>query len=363
MLPKEVRQVFASAKARLIREAAAEVRKSLDDMKEEGSGNFFVPSGIDYGPQGRAHDKLSDYLDSQISEWNGSEDWAALVLSIDGELCSYAGYEGRMMSASLIKLFVAGAYLEGLERGDYPRSYLPRMDVMISDSSNEACNELISLMGMDEINCFIKENGFADTLLQRRMLADRTNENFTSVKDVVRVLLEIYRGEYVSKEGSLRLLSDLKAQTHRNKIPSGLPDSAMCANKTGELSDVENDAAIIWSSTGPYIMCVMSSHVQPGRAQGRIRELASTVYEILTDEPEHESDGSETEEDESEEDESGEDEYEETWSAEDEYDETGSDDGSEPDGDEYRGPEEAASDSLESVFLRIEEFVQQSPEW
>lgn len=44
----------------------------------------------------------------------------------------------------------------------------------------------------------------------------------------------------------------------RTKIPSGITDGTVVANKTGELASVENDSAIIYSSNGVYIMCVMT---------------------------------------------------------------------------------------------------------
>ena len=39
----------------------------------------------------------------------------------------------------------------------------------------------------------------------------------------------------------------LAAQTRRNKIPAQMPSGVSIANKTGELSDVENDAGIIYN--------------------------------------------------------------------------------------------------------------------
>ena len=56
------------------------------------------------------------------------------------------------------------------------------------------------------------------------------------------------------------MIKYLMAQDRRNKIPDGVPKNVKCANKTGELEDVENDAAIVFAAK-PYILCVMADGV------------------------------------------------------------------------------------------------------
>ena len=59
----------------------------------------------------------------------------------------------------------------------------------------------------------------------------------------------------------------------------------ICANKTGELSDVQNDAAIIRGDTCTYILVVMSEGNRTQRAGIReIGRISEMVYDFLNEE-------------------------------------------------------------------------------
>ena len=63
------------------------------------------------------------------------------------------------------------------------------------------------------------------------------------------------------------------------KIPAALPDEAISANKTGEVSDAENDSAIIYSPGGDFVLCIMSGKWDSGnQAITHIREITKMVY-------------------------------------------------------------------------------------
>ena len=192
------------------------------------------------------------------------------------------GIDSRsMVAASLIKLYVAGAYLEAVDLGETQDLYDESLRSMLSRSDNDAANRLIGLLGMDRINDFIKKHGFEDSQLNRLMLANNGLENYTSVKDCTELLEEVYNGSFVSREASERILSALKEQTVRTKIPAGLPDGVISANKTGELANTENDSAIVFAPGGDYIFCVMSDRVSAGNAQKEIQEMSRIIYEKL----------------------------------------------------------------------------------
>ena len=65
------------------------------------------------------------------------------------------------------------------------------------------------------------------------------------------------------------------------KIPAGVPEGIITGNKTGELTNIENDAAFIESPACTYILCVMTAGVDSGTAIGNINELSSAVYSLL----------------------------------------------------------------------------------
>ena len=231
-------------------------------------------------PESRAQDLagLQETLEQKLSTYSGT--WAVYVKYLPTEEDISIGNQS-LVSASLIKLFIAGAYLEDLENEKVPDTYRDQMIKMLSLSDNAAANSLIDLLGMERINEFIQAHGFTDTVLNRKMLANNGLENYTSVIDCGSMLDQVYHGTYVSEAASQLILGALKNQKVTTKIPAGLPEGTECANKTGELSRVENDAAIVFVPDNDYIFCVMSNNVSAGNAQADIREMSGLVYEVL----------------------------------------------------------------------------------
>lgn len=221
---------------------------------------------------------------------NAGGDWSLCVKYLPtGEDCSIDSRP--MVAASLIKLFVAGAYLESVDLGEIPDQYDASLTSMLSQSDNEAANRLINLLGMDRVNAFIESHGFADTKLNRLMLANNGLENYTSVNDCAKLLDQVYAGTFVNGEACERILSAMKEQRVVTKIPAGLPEGTVCANKTGELARVENDTAIVFAPGGDYIFCVMSDRVSAGNAQAEIKEMSGIIYETLGAEKESVGEG------------------------------------------------------------------------
>ena len=188
-----------------------------------------------------------------------------------------------MVAASLIKLYVAEAYYAAVHDGVIADSEREQVRLMLSESDNAACNALIELLGMDRINTYVTEH-YPSTQLNRRMLEQNGLENYTSVADCCTLLEKLWRSNFVSAEASALTLEALKAQLRREKIPAVLPDEVVCANKTGELDGVENDAAIVMLPDGrAYALCVMvQTDIGNGNAMEFIRSVSAAVYAIVT---------------------------------------------------------------------------------
>ena len=124
---------------------------------------------------------LGKSLRSQIAEKNG--DWTLYLYRLDtGEEIGINDQE-PMISASLIKLYIAGCYLEQVEKGSVPDDYQQQLFAMLSASDNGATNRLIDLLGMDQINAFIQEHHYRAGRLNRKMLENNGTENYTSARD------------------------------------------------------------------------------------------------------------------------------------------------------------------------------------
>ena len=196
-----------------------------------------------------------------------------------------------MPAASLIKLYVAGCVYENYEKVTAYDSYGGETEnlikSMITVSDNTSCNTLVNRLGdgvdqngMALVNQYCAAHGFSDTHMGRLMLhPNDIDDNYTSVKDCCNFLKMANAGQL---EGASTILDYMNQQERRGKIPSGLPAGVSSGNKTGELSDVENDAAIVYADSGTYVLCVMSQNLSDAyTARQFIIRTSSVVYEMM----------------------------------------------------------------------------------
>ena len=235
-------------------------------------------------------------LENQISGWAGT--WSVYVCDLQAE--EYLSLNSApMKAASLIKLYIMGAVYEAIEEGSLEETQEidSLLNQMITVSHNESSNELVRRLsptgihedGMPVVNEFASQWGFTDTSQGRDLQDFREvpppGENYTSVNDCGHFLEMVYKKECVSAEVSEKMTALLRAQTRTWKIPAGLPQGVGYANKTGELSDVENDVAIVYGAEAgakDYVICVMTGNLTDvGTAQQNIQTLSGIVYEYF----------------------------------------------------------------------------------
>lgn len=188
----------------------------------------------------------------------------------------------RMWAASVVKLYVMVAVMEALENGTLKNSSEIQNELynMITVSSNDAWVSLAKRLGggnysagMSVVNDWARRNGYPDS----GRLAGYAHYNTTSAEDAGHFLERVLAGTNVSASSSAQMLSLLKAQTRTWKIPAGVPSGVVTANKTGELDEVNNDAAIVFAPYGTYVLVVLTS----GGTIADIKKLSSLVYAEL----------------------------------------------------------------------------------
>lgn len=198
-----------------------------------------------------------------------------------------------MQAASVIKIYVMGAVYEQYD--ELKETYQGYYDVdeliesMITISDNVATDTLVNMLGRGSnedgravVNEFCSKYGFTGTSMDRMMGDDNIySDNYTTTEDCAKFLEMAYNGEF---EHSKDMLNYLSAQTRTTKIPAGVPDNVRVANKTGELDDVQNDVAIVFTKY-PYIVCVISDGVMDyeSSVQGVV-DISSTVYNYISEE-------------------------------------------------------------------------------
>ena len=242
---------------------------------------------------------LVTQVQSQLPGANGS--WSVYICDLaDGSEATIN--DSPMQAASLIKLFIMGAVYENYDSlsQQYGSATLDSyLTPMITVSDNDAANSLVSCLGggdstagMQKVNSFCQSHGYTNTSMGRLLLASNEfGDNYTSAYDCGKFLKEIYQicsgtTQTPSLLHAEEMYSLLKQQQRTNKIPAALPEGVSVANKTGELSNVENDAGILYNAQGgnDLVIVFLSQNLSsPGEAQNTIAQLSRSIYLYYND--------------------------------------------------------------------------------
>jgi beta-lactamase class A len=209
--------------------------------------------------------------------------------------------DGAFPAASTIKVFVLQALLERVAAGGMGledeivlrgvdqvtgsgvlkalspgRAYTVRdlATLMIVVSDNTATNVLIERLGVDAINDVIDGHGWSATslagLLQRPDLraAGDTRASTTSPRDLADAFARLWRGELLPPELTAVAQGIYRRQQATDLLGRYLPfdaystetgeDRFVIASKYGALRGVRNDAGVIDTGRGRYVVAVMT---------------------------------------------------------------------------------------------------------
>ena len=141
---------------------------------------------------------------------------------------------------------------------------------MITLSSNLATNELIALVGADRVTAGAREIGASRISVLRGVedikAFERGMINTTTSADLAVLLTSIEQGKVLSPASSAEMREILLAQELNEKIPAGLPPGTKVAHKTGEITAVSHDAAIVYPpGRKPYVIVVLTKGLREGK--------------------------------------------------------------------------------------------------
>jgi beta-lactamase class A len=158
------------------------------------------------------------------------------------------------------------------------------MQRMITRSSNLATNELIALVGAARVTQTAHRLGAAHMQVLRgvedQTAFDRGIINTTTARDLAVLLAAIEDGRVLSRASSALMREILLAQEFNSKIPAGLPPGTPVAHKTGEITAVSHDAAIVYpKGRRPYVLVVLTRGLRDGaESSALIADIARLVH-------------------------------------------------------------------------------------
>jgi beta-lactamase class A len=155
---------------------------------------------------------------------------------------------------------------------------------MITRSSNLATNTVIALVDAKRVTRTLRKLGAKQMTVLRGVEDDKAYQkglsNSATARDLATLLAAIERGKAASAGSTQAMRSILLAQELNDEIPAGLPPGTRVAHKTGQITAVLHDAAIVYpSGQPPYILVVLTSGIPDAKvAQALIVDISRTVY-------------------------------------------------------------------------------------
>lgn len=159
---------------------------------------------------------------------------------------------------------------------------------MIVRSSNLATNQLIELVGARNVTATAHSLGAPRLLVLRgvedQKAFDKGMINTTTSADLAALLEGIERGTVLSSENSAEMREILLAQEFNEKIPAGLPPGTKVAHKTGEITAVSHDAAVVYPpSRKPYVLVVLTKGIRESSVSSTlIADISRIVWNHAT---------------------------------------------------------------------------------
>lgn len=158
------------------------------------------------------------------------------------------------------------------------------LTLMIIVSDNYATNMVIDLVGMDRVNATMREMGFANTLLRRKMMdweaIEQGRDNVTTAREMADLLAIIARGQCLGGEWDNMIVQALHRQQDTGKLGLFLPEGTELANKTGGREGIEHDCGIIAGPGFRYSIAVFTSGAKsPGDAIVAIGKISRAVHD------------------------------------------------------------------------------------
>ena len=160
-------------------------------------------------------------------------------------------------------------------------SYRDLAEAMITVSSNFATNLIIEHLGAQNIQRTTDAIGATGMHVLRGVEDDKAFQkglnNSTTARALLTLMEAIAHGQAVDTASSDEMVAILKRQKFNNRIPEGLPPGIPVAHKTGEITKIQHDAAIVYAGR-PFVLVILVRGLEDAR-QGAA--LAAAITRVL----------------------------------------------------------------------------------
>jgi beta-lactamase class A len=162
-------------------------------------------------------------------------------------------------------------------------------EAMITVSSNFAANLLIEKLGVRNVRQTVTRLG-ADGMQVLRGVEDskafqKGMNNTTTARGLLILLEKLAQGEAVSATADREMVEILKRQKFNDAIPAGLPPGTPVAHKTGTITRIHHDAAIVFGPR-PYVVVLLVRGLEDQKQSGALMAgLSKKIFAAVQSRP------------------------------------------------------------------------------
>lgn len=167
-----------------------------------------------------------------------------------------------------------------------PMSLRDLCEEMITISSNLATNVLMEKLGVERVRATVTRLKAPGMKVLRgvedQKAFDKGMSNETTARALMTLLTAIGNGSAASKASCDEMLAILKRKKFNDGIPAGLPPGTPVAHKTGTITKIHHDAAIVYGAH-PYVLVVMTRGMADEKKSDLlIAEIARLINELAS---------------------------------------------------------------------------------
>jgi beta-lactamase class A len=158
-------------------------------------------------------------------------------------------------------------------------------EAMITVSSNFAANILIEKLGAENVRATVKKLQGEGMLVLRgvedQKAYDKGMNNVTTARALLALLEALGRGQAVNTGADAEMVAVLKRQKFNDGIPAGIPGGIAVAHKTGTITRIHHDAALVLGAK-PFVLVVLVRGIQDRKVSGPlIASISRVVWEYV----------------------------------------------------------------------------------
>ena len=158
------------------------------------------------------------------------------------------------------------------------------MRLMITVSSNLATNLLIERVTPERVMDLMHTIGAEHIRVLRGVEDGKAFQqglnNTTTARDLMIILRRIAERRAVSAKASADMIKIMLDQKFNEGIPAGLPQKARVSHKTGSITRINHDAAIVYPpGRKPYVLVVLTRGIEDEKlAHQLIADISRMIY-------------------------------------------------------------------------------------